>query len=69
MSAATNPLICSDGWNSDTAHGIRCALEFMGDAIAAIGTGSGLSGDTAHGASLLLFACAHAIELTEGAKQ
>lgn len=57
-----NPLISEDGWNLDTAHNVRCAIDFMADAVPHIIT-RGNSSDNAHGAHILLRACAAALEV------
>lgn len=60
---AINPLIVSDGWNGDTARNVRCALEFLADAVPAVELDSGFSKETAHGLNILLRACAAAVEV------
>lgn len=57
-----NPLIVGEGWNDDTAHNIRCALEFIADAIPEVSK-MGYNKDTAHGVNVLLRACACALEV------
>lgn len=59
-----NPIIVGSEWNADTAHNIRCALEFLADAIPAIQRDSGLTRQAAHGANVILRACATALEVT-----
>ncbi len=59
-----NPLIEEGGWNLDTACNIRCALEFLADAIPAVMRG-GYSADMGHGIHVLLRTVAAAVEATE----
>lgn len=63
---AINPLIVSDGWNGDTARNVRCALEFLADAVPAVERDSGFSKESAHGLNILLRACAAAVEVCHG---
>lgn len=59
---ATNPLICGDGWNDDTAHNIRSAIEFMADAIQLVAE-HGFTPEMLHGVNVILRTCAAAIEV------
>lgn len=56
-----NPLIEDDGWNADTACNIRCAIEFLADAIPAA-LKQGLCDDGRHGIHILLRTIAAAVE-------
>lgn len=60
-----NPLIAGDCWNPDTAHNVRCAIEFMADAIPSIQHHGGFSRESATGCALLLRACVAAMEVTK----
>lgn len=56
-----NPLIEDNCWNLDTACNIRCAIEFLADAIPAV-MRDGVSNDSRHGIHILLRAVAAAVE-------
>lgn len=56
-----NPLIEDNCWNLDTACNIRCAIEFLADAIPAV-MRDGTSDDSRHGIHILLRAIASAVE-------
>lgn len=58
-----NPLISGGGWNNQTAENIRCALEFLADAIPGAMGDEGSSNTSAFGAYLVLRTCAVAIEV------
>ena len=53
-----NPLIEYDAWDEDTANNVRCALEFLADAVPAITLQGGFCARTAHGFHLLQRVCA-----------
>lgn len=55
-----NPLICGDGWNDDTAHNVRCALEFLADAIP-LSIDNGMSKEMQHGCGVLIRTIATAV--------
>ncbi len=57
-----NPLIVGEGWNDDTAHNIRCVLEFLADATPSV-MSTGSSKETAHGVNVILRSCAAALEV------
>ena len=55
-----NPMIISDGWNDDTAHNVRCVLDFLADAIT-LSAERGMTKDMTHGVHVLLSTCAAAV--------
>lgn len=59
---ALNPMIVGNEWNDDTAHNIRCALEFLADAVPSV-IDSGASKEISHGVHVLLRTCAAALEV------
>lgn len=60
------PLIDAFGCNGDAMYNVRCALEFIADAVPGIERNSSLSKETAHGLNILLLACAAALEVRHG---
>ena len=57
--AGVNPLICADP--AETRYSVRCALEFLSDAVVGIEHAGGFDDRTAEGLRQLLLTCAGAL--------